>query len=119
MRSADLLTDLEFTLEDPNAQPLWVDQYGRVLRFMLLPGQSIREHRVPTSPFYVVVIKGQGVFTGAGGVEQQVGPGMLVTFDPDEAHSVRALDEEFVFVGILHGVTGTRPQHHGGELGRQ
>lgn len=118
MRSANLLADLQFHADAANAQPLWVDQYGRVIRFMLRPGQSIREHSVPTSPFYVVVVKGQGLFTGADGVEQRVGPGTLLTFDPNEAHTVAALDEELVFVGILHGAPGTRPEHTGGELGR-
>lgn len=118
MKIANLLTNLEFHADAGNAQPLLVDPHGRVIRFMLRPGQSIREHSAPNSPFYVVVVKGQGMFAGSDGVEQQVGPGTLLAFDPDEPHSVRALNEDLVFVGILHGVPGMRPERTGGELGR-
>ena len=119
MRTMNLLEDLEFHEPNPYAQPLLVDQHGRVIRFTLKPGQSIREHHASGSPFYVVVLKGHGVFVGANGEEQQVGPDTLLVFDPGENHEVRAMDEEFVFVGVLYGVPGTRPDHLGGELGRQ
>ncbi len=55
MRTTHLLEDLEFHESAPNAAPLYVDEHGRVLRFTLKPGQSIREHDAPHSPFYVVV----------------------------------------------------------------
>jgi quercetin dioxygenase-like cupin family protein len=118
MRTMNLMGELEFHERDPYAQPLYVDQYGRAIRFMLKPGQTIHEHKAQSSPFYVVVLKGQGVFTGGDGREERVGPNALLVFEPGEAHSVRALDEEFVFIGFLHGVPGTRPDHVGGELGQ-
>lgn len=118
MRTMDLMSELEFHDRDPYAQPLYVDQHVRAIRFMLKPGQSITEHQASTSPFNVVVLKGQGVFTGPDGIEHRVGPNTMVLFEPGEQHGVRALDEEFVFVGFLHGVPGTRPDHEGGELGR-
>jgi quercetin dioxygenase-like cupin family protein len=65
MKTAQLLSDLEFHDEHPYAQPLFVAETGRVLRFLLKAGQRIDDHNVPGSPFFVVVLKGQGVFTGA------------------------------------------------------
>lgn len=107
MESFDLMEGLQFHQKNPNAEPLHVDAQGRVLRFTLLPGQSIREHLVPSSPFYVVVLKGQGVFTGKDGTEHSFGPNTLLVFDPGERHTVRALDE-LIFVGILHGAPGAQ-----------
>lgn len=118
MRTAQLLERLEFHEQASYAQPLYVDEHGRVLRFTLKPGQSIREHSTPHSPFYVVVLRGRGAFAGGDGKEEQFGPNALLIFDPGELHTVRALDEELVFVGFLHGVPGDRPSKAGGELGR-
>lgn len=105
MKTTHLLENLEFRDKDPYAQPLFVDKTGRVLRFTLLPGQSIKQHNAPDSPFYIVVLKGQGIFAGGDGQEQQCGPNSLLVFDVAENHTVRALDEELVFVGFLHGVS--------------
>ncbi len=118
MRSTHLLEGLEFHEPAPFAQPLYVDEHGRVLRFMLKPGQQIREHNTPHSPFYVVVLQGRGVFAGGDGKEELFGPNALLIFDPGELHTVRAVDEELVFVGFLHGVPGERPSQPGGEMGR-
>jgi quercetin dioxygenase-like cupin family protein len=117
MRSTYLLENLEFHDDHPYAQPLYVDENGRVIRFTLKPGQSIVEHNAPSSPFYAVVIKGRGMFSGADGVEREFGPNAILIFDKSENHTVRALNEEFVFVGFLHGVEGTRPGKVGGLLG--
>lgn len=119
MRTTDLLKDLEFHDSHPYAQPLYVDENGRVIRWMLKPGQSIVEHKAPSSPFYVVVLKGRGLFAGADGVEREFGPNAILVFDKSENHTVRALDEELVFVGFLHGVEGTRPEKIGGLLADQ
>jgi quercetin dioxygenase-like cupin family protein len=119
MRSTYLQESLEFHDDHPYAQPLYVDENGRVIRFTLKPGQSIVEHNAPSSPFYVVVIKGRGMFSGADGVEREFGPNAILIFDKSENHAVRALDEELVFVGFLHGVEGTRPDKVGGLLGDQ
>jgi quercetin dioxygenase-like cupin family protein len=104
MKTFQLLENLSFRSENAIAEPLAVDEQGRVLRFMLEPWQVIREHKVPSSPFYVFILQGRGVFTGDDGVEQTVGPHTLLTFAPGETHSVRALDEALVFVGLLQSV---------------
>lgn len=117
MRTINLLEKLEFHDEHPYAQPLYVDQQGRVIRFMLKPRQTIVEHNAPSSPFYAVVLQGRGLFAGADGVEREFGPNDILIFDKGEAHAVRALDESLVFVGFLHGVEGTRPGKVGGLLG--
>jgi len=77
MESVQLLKNLVFQDKGPMAQPLHVDPNGRAILFMLKPGQSIREHNVPSSPFYVVILRGRGVFTGRDGVEQTFGPDTL------------------------------------------
>lgn len=119
MKSKQLLEALEFHESDPFAQPLMVDKNGRILRWMLKPGQRIVAHSVPHSPFYVVVLKGHGMFAVEGEPEQAFGPDSLLTFEPSEVHSVRALDEELVFVGFLQGAAGARPEHTGGEMAQQ
>lgn len=119
MQSHQMLEQLEFHESDPFAQPLMVNQNGRILRWMLKPGQSIAEHRAPHSPLYIVVLKGHGMFAANGEPEQAFGPNALLTFEPNEAHSVRALDEELVFVGFMQGVAGTRPTKTGGEMAEE
>jgi hypothetical protein len=76
---------------------------------MLQPGQQITEHSVPHSPFYVVVLKGHGMFAANGEPEQAFGPNSLLIFDPGEVHTARALDEELVFIGFLQGAADMRP----------
>lgn len=107
MKSINLLENWQFNSKGPHAEPLHVDRNGRAILFTLQPGQSIREHNAPSSPFYVVVLNGRGMFAGADGVEQTVGPNMLLVFDPAEQHVIRAMDE-LVFIGFLHGAPGAQ-----------
>jgi quercetin dioxygenase-like cupin family protein len=102
MKTTNLNENWHFNPKGPHANPLHVDKNGRAILFTLLPKQSIREHNAPSSPFYVVILSGTGVFSGGDGVEQTVGPNTLLVFDPAEQHFIRALDE-LVFVGFLHG----------------
>ena len=102
MKTTNLLVNWKFSDKGPHAEPLSVDQNGRVILFSLKPDQSIREHNAPSSPFYIVVLSGRGVFAGRDGKEQTIGPDTLLMFEPGENHSIRAL-EELVFVGFLHG----------------
>ncbi len=102
MKVNNLLENLQFGSKEPHAEPLHVDTEGRAILFTLKPGQSIREHNAPSSPFFVVVLKGKGVFTGGDGVERTCGPDTLLVFDVAEQHAIRAIDE-LVFVGFLHG----------------
>jgi quercetin dioxygenase-like cupin family protein len=105
MESVQLLKNLVFQDKGPIALPVHVDPNGRAILFTLKPGQSIREHNVPSSPFFVVILKGRGVFTGGDGVEQTFGPDTLLIFDTGEVHSVQASDE-LVFIGFLGGAPG-------------
>ncbi len=102
MKVTNLLENLKYGDKDPHAEPIHADQEGRAILFTLKPGQSIREHNAPSTPFFVVVLKGQGVFTGSDGIEHICGLNTLLVFDAGENHSIRAVDE-LVFVGILHG----------------
>jgi hypothetical protein len=46
------------------------------------------------------------MFSGADGKEEQYGPDTLITFDASENHSIRALNEDLVFLAFLHGAPG-------------
>lgn len=102
MKVANLFENLKFGDKDPHAEPFHVDRQGRAILFTLKPGQAIREHNAPSSPFFVVTLQGQGAFTGGDGVERVCGPNTLLVFDAGETHAVRAVDE-LVFIGFLHG----------------
>jgi quercetin dioxygenase-like cupin family protein len=117
VKSSQLLDDLAFRDSAPIAQPLLVDQHTRILRWMLKPGQQIDEHRVPDSPFYVLVLSGRGMFAGKDGREEEFGPDSLLIFAQNETHSVRALGEELVFISFMKSVEGMRPDRVGGEIG--
>lgn len=116
MRTMNLSDNLIFKEDEPFAEPLWVSKDGRILRFCLQPNQSIEEHTVPNSPFYVVILQGRGLFTDGQGKKTHAEPGTLLVFEPGEEHSVHAQGEELVFVGFLHGVPGTRTEHLGGTM---
>ncbi len=103
MKATNLLENLKFGDKDPHAEPIYSAKDGRAILFTLKPGQSIREHNAPSSPFFVVIIKGQGVFTGGDGDAHTYGPNTLLVFDSGENHLIRAINEELVFVGVLHG----------------
>ena len=64
MKAMQLLDEIEFREKKPEGQPLYVDRNGRIIRFALKPGQAIKEHNAPDSPFYAVVLKGRGMFAG-------------------------------------------------------
>lgn len=104
MLSIPLHENWVFHENDPYAEPLFIDENGRALRFTLKPGQSVREHTAPHSPVYIVILKGIGLFSGADGQEQHFGPGTLLILDTGEPHAIRAEAEELVFVAFLHGV---------------
>lgn len=106
MKSLQLLENLEFHTSNPSSQPLWVAEDGRILRFALQPGQVVREHQAPHSPVYIEVLKGRGMFAGNDGKEAQFGPNTLLIFDVGEVHSIRALDEDLVFVVFLREAPG-------------
>ena len=94
----------EFDDKGPHADPLHVNKNGRVILFTLKPGQTIREHNAPSSPFYVIILGGRGIFTGGDGAERVVGSNTLLV---GEQHSVHALDT-IVFIGFLHGTPGAQ-----------
>ena len=90
MKSAQLLDGLVFDETNPHAVALYVDKYGRAIRWTLEPGQSIKVHEVPQSPFYIVVLQGHGWFCGGDQKEERFGPNTLLIFEPDEPHHIRA-----------------------------
>lgn len=99
------------------AQLLLVDQYRRILRWMLKPEQNIKEHQVSDSPFYVVIIKGRGMFAEVDGHEQEFNSSSLLIFEPGEPYTVRNLDEELIFISFLQAADTMRIDRIGGEIG--
>jgi len=118
MKSISVLQGLVFDRDRPRADALYVDKNGRAILWTLEPQQSIRDHQVPESPFYVVVLQGHGWFSGAEGQEEYVGPNTLLVFAPGEQHHIRAGNERLVFVGFLRGAPGNVSDKVGGEIGR-
>lgn len=116
MKATQILSQAKFREAGPTAEPLYVDKNGRALLFALRPGQTIKGHEVPDSPFYVVVVQGHGFFTGSDGKERPAGPNDLLIFDPGEVHSVRAGEDDLVFLGFLHGVQSNTSEKVGGEI---
>lgn len=106
MKTLPLLDTLQFNDNRPIAIPLVVGEGGRVLRFTLKPNQRVAKHCAPHSPVHIVVLRGKGMFAGEDGREVFLEPNALVVFDVGEIHSMRALDEELVFVAFLHKVEG-------------
>lgn len=107
MQTLQLLEGLEFHEDRPLATPLLVAASGRVLRFTLKPGQHIREHCAPHSPVHIIVLSGRGMFGGEDGRDVLLERDALVVFEAGELHRVRALEQELVFVALLHKVEHT------------
>ena len=60
--------DISFNEKHAIAEPIFINKNNRILRFSLLPGQSIKEHKSPSSPVFINIIKGRGIFWGEDGV---------------------------------------------------
>ena len=103
MKTYDLFGNLQFKQDssDGQAEPLHVTDTGRVLRFTFRPGQSIPKADSPSSPMFYIVLKGQAIFTDAGGREQSLGPNTLVIYEPGEDFKVRAGNEEVVMLAVM------------------
>lgn len=105
-----LLKDIEFKDgENGHAQLLYADSDSRVLRFALEKGQKVN-HLHPHSPVQIVVLKGKGVFEGGNGY-QTAAANSLLLFGKGEEFSVRADNEEIVFLALLHGAERADPDH--------
>ncbi len=106
MKTIQLFDHILFNESNSHSEPLNVDANGRALLFTLRPGQTVREHNAPHSPVYIVVLKGHGFFAGGDKTESLLGPNTLLVIAPGEDHAIRAVDEDLVFLAILHGAPG-------------
>jgi quercetin dioxygenase-like cupin family protein len=95
--------DVMFNKDHAIAEPLFVNENNRLLRFALLPGQEIKEHNSPSSPVFIKIIRGRGVFWGEDKKEQELDKDSVIVFKKGEMHGIKALDEELVFIAVLHG----------------
>ena len=103
MNSFDLTKDIEFKTEHPVAEPILVDKDTRLIRFSLLPGQSIKEHSAPSSPVYIIILEGKGLFSDGHEGLREFGKNTCIKYEQNEKHSIRATDEKLVFIGLLKG----------------
>ncbi|MGB6846594.1 MAG: cupin domain-containing protein [Thermoanaerobaculia bacterium] len=109
MRSFDLLEHLDVGGKG-QGRAVYADHQGRALRFALSDGEEIKQFHAH-SPTYIVVLKGQGLFRGADGGEEEAGPNTMVIFDNGEDHAVRAIGGDLVFVSVLHGAPQADADH--------
>lgn len=105
-----LMKNIEFSDgEHGHAQVLYADASSRALRFALKKGQKI-DNFYPHSPVQVIILKGSGVFEGKNGYQTATN-NTLIHFAEDEEFSVRAENEELVFIALMHGSTRVDPDH--------
>jgi quercetin dioxygenase-like cupin family protein len=79
---------------------------ARLIVFRLSPGQSVAPHRNASS-VTLTVISGSGLTSGAD-EERPVVAGDVVTYDPNELHGMRAVDEELVLLATFTPRPGSR-----------
>jgi quercetin dioxygenase-like cupin family protein len=79
---------------------------ARLIVFRLSPGQSVAPHRNASS-VTLTVISGSGLTSGAD-EERPVVAGDVVTYDPNELHGMRAVDEELVLLATITPRPGSR-----------
>ena len=103
MNSFDLMKDVEFKTERRVAESILIDEDTRLIRFSLLPGQSIKEHSAPSSPVYIIILEGKGLFSGCQNSVRELGKNTCIKYEQDEKHSIQATDEKLVFVALLKG----------------
>lgn len=103
MEHVKLMEGIRFNDGHPIAQSIHADRNGRILQFALEPGQELKEHSNSSSPVYLLILKGEGIFRGEDGSQTAAGSGSMIIYDVNEKHSVTAGNEELVFVAILHG----------------
>lgn len=93
----------------PFAQPTLADNEDSILSWILKPDESIIINQVPSSPFYMLVLKGSGMVASGDEPEQEFGPNTLLIFESNEALSMRAIDEEMIVVGFLQTLLIAEP----------
>ena len=79
---------------------------ARLIVFRLSPGQSVAPHRSASS-VTLTVISGTGLTSGAD-EERRVTAGDVVTYEPNEMHGMRAMDDELVLLATIAPRPGTR-----------
>lgn len=103
MKSFDILDDVEFNDDHPAAKSILIDKDSRLIRFCLLPGQIIKEHSSPSSPVYIIILEGKGLFSNEEGILEKFGENTCIKYDQNEKHSIQAIDEKLIFIALLRG----------------
>jgi quercetin dioxygenase-like cupin family protein len=79
---------------------------ARLVVFRLAPGEAVPPHAVP-STVVLSVLEGAGTFL-APGAECPVGPGALVTYEPNELHGLRATTVPLIVLATITPGPGSR-----------
>jgi len=79
---------------------------ARLIVFRIAPGQAVSPHQ-NASTVILTVLAGAGVVSGGDG-ECAVAPGDVITYEPNEMHGMRAIDQELVLLATITPRPGTR-----------
>lgn len=109
MKTIALLEDLKFSNQRGISEALLADERNRILRFCLHPHQEIVEHSSPHSSVVLLVLKGNGLFSGADGEPVKLEEQSMAVFEPGEKHRIQAQDQELVFLAFLQGTEQAHP----------
>ncbi|HZO18063.1 MAG TPA: cupin domain-containing protein [Gemmatimonadaceae bacterium] len=80
----------------------------RSVVFRIGPGQVVAPHR-SASTVLLTTISGRGIVSGAD-TEQEMQPGDVVVYEPNELHGMRATDDTFVLLATITPRPGDRAQ---------
>lgn len=79
---------------------------ARLVAFRIAPGQAVPAHTNP-STVVLTVVAGSGFVSGGDG-ERAVRAGDVAAYEPNEEHSMRAVDEELVLLATIAPRPGAR-----------
>ncbi len=97
------MKDVKYKTDHSVAESILADKDTRLVRFSLLPGQSIKEHSAPSSQVHLIILEARGQFSDGDGAFMEFGPDTFIKYEQGEKHSIQAMDEKLVFVAPLKG----------------
>jgi quercetin dioxygenase-like cupin family protein len=116
MKAYNLIDNLQYeNQEHPHAEPLFVSDVGRVLRFTFKAGQRIPVADAPSSPIFYIILDGEALFADESGNIQRYGPNMMVAYEPGEKFEVMAGDEGALVIAVMRETHMARRESARGE----
>jgi quercetin dioxygenase-like cupin family protein len=87
----------------PSTRILYAREGIRVVSFCVDAGQSIPSH-VNTGSVSLLVLEGRGKFCGENDSIAELGPGEMVTYEPNESHGISCDEGMLRFVAFIAAV---------------